>query len=1539
MSERSYNIIARIVGLFLLLIAGVFLAIQIPSVQTSILRKVTDKLEKSINGTLQYSDISISPTGALLIKDIAIIDNNPYTADEYECGWAPKDTLFCAKTISAAFSLKGLLKKEGLHFSRVYVDGGSFNLVSEPVYDTYLHPKSNIQRIFNLPGVPEDKVATPGPSIFDARKFKVTNFRYTMTSFMPRKGERSSTCIRYDNMDVLASEISGHGMKFTGGKMYATCDHCACTEKSGYEMYDLSGECEVGLGRTLVRNIHLVDPWSDMHLKMFSMSYRNSRVFKHFLTKILLEAEFDEGVIGFPTITYFSSALPGNTATIQTYGGHFKGYVSDFQIDDLEFTELTSGISATLNGSLKGIPKTSEMSTDAKLTNASFTGKQLNDLLKAVTGSSVPTVRKLAPGQTFTLDASVKGPLNNADVNATLASALGTTRLEGTVMNLLSPGKSIEVAANASTQQLNIGKLLGIDAVGPVTTDFVAKATLGKQISARVDSLGISSISLLGKEYRNIKATGSYSPSGFGGRITSADPKLRMVLDATGQGGIASGDAIFNAVADISQADLHALGLDKNDESVLASMKLTAGLQSTGKNNFNSSAVIGDIKVTDSNGEHQIPDINATYASIDGNNDISLSSDMMTGEFSAACGFGELIAALQDASSRRELSALYKLTDEDDEAEEGEPTFALFNANFNFLDTRGVLDYLMPGAYIADGSTFNIDMNEDGILQGKLKSQRLAIGRNNIRNAELTLDNLDGQLRALLTGDELSVGSFSIADPNVTATANDNDFLLTTRFAGTSAANGRGEISIAGNFSRDECDTLIINAHPQLSYIKVSDGIWEIGESDIVIRGKDIDIDNFNIHNGDQSIFVNGGISGTAADTLDLAISKVGLALIDNFLPQKYGFDGELNGTAYLISPTANNLGMMLRMDATDVKISGTDAGTFTLAGRWDEEEGRIKAYLNNVIDGRESMNAIANFDPKSKKLDAGADFDHMSPAIALPFVSSIFSSVGGSIDGRLRANGSLDSLSLASKDFKLEEFSITPIFTGVTYKIDGPVNVSDHSIDLENVTIVDGGSGKGTLNGKLSHNHLKDMSLNATMRFRQMEVLDLKESDKMGYYGNLLASGSVNVIGPFDDLKLEGQVTTTGDGNIHIPLNSALVGSTSNLLTFKEPDVVEDPYDIMMNQLHKARKSSSGSFSAKAKVTATPGVTAYVELDKDSGNILSAYGSGTVDLDIRPAKDVFTINGDYNIAGGKFHVNLANLIDRELSIRNGGFIKFNGAIPESELDVTAMYTVRTSLSTLVAETKDVSSRRNVEASLRIHDKLSSLATDFDVNIPDLDPVTKAQVESALNTDDKMQKQFVALLMLGSFVPSESSGVFNGSNALYSNMSSIVVGQINNIMQKLEIPVGFGFDYSQNNYGTSIFDVAIGTQLFNNRVEVNGSLGNREYSTSGGQTSIVGDFDASLKLDKAGQFRLNAFSHSADEYTSFLDYSQRNGGGVSYQVDFNNMSDLLKSIFKKKYTPEGRRGQGTTNQGGSGTPSRQYRSRSTVTITIDNEHK
>ena len=356
--------------------------------------------------------------------------------------------------------------------------------------------------------------------------------------------------------------------------------------------------------------------------------------------------------------------------------------------------------------------------------------------------------------------------------------------------------------------------------------------------------------------------------------------------------------------------------------------------------------------------------------------------------------------------------------------------------------------------------------------------------------------------------------------------------------------------------------------------------------------------------------------------------------------------------------------------------------------------------------------------------------------------------------------------------------------------------------------------------------------------------------------------------------------------------------------MTFKQikVDKAIDPYEIMMSRLQKREKSKS-NFEINLIVAATPGIEAFVEIDKSTGNVLSGYGSGTIDLDINPGKDIFNISGDYTLAGGSYRFVTLGFA-KDFSINEGSSVKFNGDIMESILDIDATYMTKTSLGTLIADTSSVSTRRLVECGIHISDKISNPRFQFSINVPDIDPTVKARVESALSTEDKVQKQFLSLLVSNSFLPDEQSGIVNNTSLLTSNVSAIMSNQLNNIFQKLDIPLDLGLNYQTNDRGNDIFDVAVSTQLFNNRVIVNGNIGNRQYTSGSTNNDVVGDLDIEIKIDRPGAFRLNLFSHSADQYTNYLDNSQRNGVGLTYQQEFNSFKEFFRKMFSGKKKKE-----------------------------------
>ena len=336
------------------------------------------------------------------------------------------------------------------------------------------------------------------------------------------------------------------------------------------------------------------------------------------------------------------------------------------------------------------------------------------------------------------------------------------------------------------------------------------------------------------------------------------------------------------------------------------------------------------------------------------------------------------------------------------------------------------------------------------------------------------------------------------------------------------------------------------------------------------------------------------------------------------------------------------------------------------------------------------------------------------------------------------------------------------------------------------------------------------------------------------------------------------------------------------------------------MRNTYQIKQKKGNDLAVKLHVRPNTAVQAFVEIDKESGNMLSGHGHGSIDVEVRPSTSYFTINGNYTLSDGLFHFSALDIARRDFTIEDGSTIRFGGDIMESDLDIKALYRTKASLGTLIADTTSVSTRRNVECGIGITEKLRNPRIAFSIDVPDLDPMTQARVQDALNSDDKVQKQFLSLLISGSFLPDEQSGIVNNSTMLNSTVLEIMASQLSNILQKLDIPIDLGLDYQQSASGNDIFDVAVSTELFNNRVIVNGVIGNRQYSAGSSNQEVVGDLDIEIKLDKPGAFRLKLFSHSADQYTNYLDNLQRNGVGLTYQQEYNTFGEFLRNLFTRK---------------------------------------
>ena len=190
-------------------------------------------------------------------------------------------------------------------------------------------------------------------------------------------------------------------------------------------------------------------------------------------------------------------------------------------------------------------------------------------------------------------------------------------------------------------------------------------------------------------------------------------------------------------------------------------------------------------------------------------------------------------------------------------------------------------------------------------------------------------------------------------------------------------------------------------------------------------------------------------------------------------------------------------------------------------------------------------------------------------------------------------------------------------------------------------------------------------MHFDVGIEVNRMEVIDLDEGDM--FYGHLFATGKLSVTGPLNSIVLSADASTAREGNLHIPIPSSLNAGSNDLLKFKKPEITQeiDPYEQMMSRI-KRQKQISEEFELKLRVSTTPEVAAYVEIDKASGNILQGRGTGTIELSIRPSDKDFSILGDYTLTSGNYHFVALGIAARDFQINDGSTIRFNGDIMES---------------------------------------------------------------------------------------------------------------------------------------------------------------------------------------------------------------------------------------------------------------------------------
>ena len=1329
--------------------------------------------------------------------------------------------------------------------------------------------------------------------------------KLTADKNVPQPGLFDEDHLFIDHINCLVTNAS-----IKGDTVRGNAEHLTAHERCGITIKDLHSKVTVSPIASICEDLYLETNYSKIR-DYYAMHYKRFPNFLDYIDSVVMVGHMRNSTIDTRDIEYFAPEMK-NIPAIVTASGDGRGTVANLSADHLVVTDGRNVVRGALT--MKGLPdiyKTYITFSNAEVyTNGEGILKYAPDLAT----SPNLTLKQLTHAY---FKGSYAGYIDNFAVNGIVISNLGafSTNMKMAIPNFAS--KSATYSGTFASDKLELGLLLNIPKLGSVTCSqsISGRSFDPEDIQVNVNGT-VNELNLNGYAYHNITTQGLLGKKQFNGQLLIDDPKLAMEFD----GGLDYNDIKnikLNATAHLLYSDLKALNITGDQISSSADFDLNC----TGSNidNFSGYARLYNLDVR--RNAHKM-DIDSIYLNsvtgADGYRELSLTSNVATANVKGKF----LLSGLQRSAQYYLFKYIPNYIDAplqyppDQDLE-----FSITTRNIDSLlavaanNVSGFDSATISGSFNTTAQKLVLNANIPSGTIGRFHMSDIAInGQGNLDNLALTT-NIDN----VAIGDSLINSSLSL-----TATlANDSlNFTVATVVPDTSSS-----ITLNGHVVARK-DSLFLSILPSEFFLNRTR--WDIaGGSKIVYSDKFLQVDGIKLTSGLQQITANTILlpddQRLVVNTENLDLAQLGYWMgLSPYQP-----DGRVNGSI-TIEKMFQQFYIGANIKATDVKFGSDTVGTINLIGTYlgarklislDPQTGIYRGNSSIVASGNISYDSMSN-----QKLDGTISFINADVAWATPFLTGIFSRLGGKVNGNILFRGTSYDPQLDGTLF-LTNAGMKVDYMGCYYSIPAAtVRVDNHRISFGRVEAYDIYNNPAIVTGYFSHNLFYDMQMHFTVRSPKLEVVRLNASENEMFYGNVIAGmDSFTVRGTFNHIKLHAfNVYPAEKSHLFIPVTSSATLGTYSFVSFKNYGKNQTPYK-RANRF-KLDLGIEANLNDLAQMT--------IVLDPAAGDAITAKGEGSLQLNM-PSGDDLRITGTYVINEGTYDFTFKNLeYRRQFQLNPNSSITFTGPFFDTKMNVDATYSKKARLYDLLnesetspsanlmtdAERSDAKAPQTVNVILHMRGTLDYPQLTFGLDLPEKRFIgSYAQTKfNRINQDDRQKlEQVGSLLLIGSFIPSDglsTGGVAN--NVTFNNIGQLASGwgstQLTSLVQTLLKDDKLNVDVKYNNYNytdpagsatsyssRNVVKVGISHQFLNDRLQIQvGSTSDWGRPASSNTTAsgfnITGDFRIQYLLSQANGLRLNAFRTSDYDVIQDKDIT-RGGAGLSWRKSFDSFSDLFVS--------------------------------------------
>jgi hypothetical protein len=1236
-----------------------------------------------------------------------------------------------------------------------------------------------------------------------------------------------------------------------------------------------------------------------------SFNYDKPSAFGDFNEKVNMVAHFDNSRIYSDDLGLFHEYLLTLKETWKL-SGDFAGTVHDFRVDN---TSLSFGKNSRLAGmfAFKGLPEFSKTTMDFRLANSRVDTK---DLVQYYPETDLhETFQKFGK---VAMDGAFKGTIDDFDLKSTLKTDIG--KIETDMFFHIVDRYSSTYKGALKTENLDIGLLFDrpetlqkLDFAGKLNGRGFDIATASADLNATVNRLGFNKY-----DYRNIQLRGNLQKAYFDGQISSRDTNLVFVLD--GRVDLANPQNTFDFQGIVQRANLMALGYSKEP------FTLTTQIDAQMKGNnidelVGKAAFLNTFLITPLSKRNLVMDtLMITSVQEEDVRTIQVRSEYLTARVQ---GNFILTEVARDLTRLLKEYKLYFLDDETARREyyaqkafEVQPRLYTVTYEAEGKDMTHLLEFLVPSVFISPGSRVEgeLRMGNTAFLSMNAQADSIRAGSYHFVGSEFDIttskfvNSAEVLASALITSRQQKISVLAPTERlSVEAVWNQDRIQFTSGLRqsnSTNRANLNGDIRILPTG---------LTLHLTRSSLRLLDEVWNVNPSNLIsFSGPRATFSNLALINDRQRISLDGTMVGDSSRNLDFEVRNFKLATLNPVLDTKLG--GVMDGAASL-HDVYDYTEMFADINVEGLSYDNHELGNFSGKGEWDQliRQFRLDAHLDQSMSRVFSLAGTYTPDRQENQLNMNARFNNTDLKAIEPFSRGLISDVNGKVQGTVLVKGTTDNPILTGQ-VKVDQGRLKFDYLQSVLSFSDVVTFSESEITVNKMLVRDQEGNTATVRGGVYHDGFKMFSLGFNADMRNFKILNTTARDNDLFYGTAYVTGKASLYGNINNLNIEANVTSNRGTRMYIPLDGATEVTTQDYIQFVSQKIKEDSLE---SKGLEGRSVDVGGIKMDFNFNITPDAYCEIQLDRQAGDIIKAYGRGLLNMKVDTKGD-FTMTGNYEIDRGDYTFTFQNALNKKFIINPGSRISWSGDPYGAVLDVEATYTQLASLSGVLPglslgsgnpNANDLLSRRYpVEVTIALTDQLMTPTIGYDLAVKEYPSSGEyrsavAAFENRLRSDEQeLSRQVSSLILFNQLLSPQE--VFlaqpNQSQTFLGNsISELVSNQISKwasaLNENLEVGVT-GLSLDQN--ALNNLQLRFSYRFLNDRFRITRdgrfTYGPNQFDA----TSLLGEWTLEYWMVQNGSVRLKAYNRNIQN--PLLLNNALTTGGVSMQFthSFNRFRSL-----------------------------------------------